>query len=200
MPTGSTERKSVASFSSRPPNGSVHSSVSSRPCSGFDVASVEPKFHEILIRLADAGVEAIVVGMASAVLQGVPATTWDLDVVHRRTSDNVDRLLGVLRDLQAVARHDPRHLRPEAAHLLGPGHVLLQTRYGDVDCLGTIDEGRGYEELLPSTIVVEFEGRSLRLLSLREILAVKTRAGRPKDVAQIPIIQSTIDEIESAGE
>ncbi|HXV63916.1 MAG TPA: hypothetical protein VEK15_24660 [Vicinamibacteria bacterium] len=164
------------------------------------MASVEPKFHEILIRLADAGVEAIVVGMASAVLQGVPATTWDLDVVHRRTSDNVDRLLGVLRDLQAVARHDPRHLRPEAAHLLGPGHVLLQTRYGDVDCLGTIDEGRGYEELLPSTIVVEFEGRSLRLLSLREILAVKTRAGRPKDVAQIPIIQSTIDEIESAGE
>jgi hypothetical protein len=38
----------------------------------------------ILIRLADAGVEAIVVGMTSAVIQGVPTTTWDLDIVHKR--------------------------------------------------------------------------------------------------------------------
>jgi len=30
----------------------------------------EPKYHEILLRLADAGVEAIVVGMAAAVIQG----------------------------------------------------------------------------------------------------------------------------------
>lgn len=37
----------------------------------------EPKYHEILLRLADAGVEAIVVGMAAAVIQGAPTMTWD---------------------------------------------------------------------------------------------------------------------------
>ena len=160
------------------------------------MASVEPKYHEILIRLADEGVEVIVVGMAAAVLQGVPISTWDLDVVHLRTSENVERLLRVLRQLDAVARHDPRRLRPDASHLIGPGHVLTETRFGDFDCLGAIDGGRGYEDLLGASVSVEFEGRPLRLLSLRELLAIKTRAARPKDLAAIPYIQATIEEIE----
>lgn len=190
-----TALRFVGSFASRQRSACALSNRSSPLCSGFDVASEEPKFHEILVRLADAGVEAIVVGMAAAVLQGVPATTWDLDVVHRRSPDNVERLPRVLRDLEAVAR-DPRRLTPGASHLLGPGHILLETRFGDFDCLGTIDGGRDYDELLAASVVVDFEGRLLRLLTLKEILAVKTRAGRPKDLATIPLIQSTIDAID----
>jgi hypothetical protein len=163
------------------------------------VASEEPKYHEILIRLADEGVGVVVVGMAAAVLQGVPVATWDLDVVHRRTSENVERLLRVLRDLEAVARHDLRRLRPDATRLIGPGHILMETRFGDFGCLGAIDGGRSYEDLLGPSVLVDFEGRPLRILSLREILAIKTRAGRPKDLAAIPYIQSTIDEIEREG-
>jgi hypothetical protein len=159
------------------------------------VASEEPKFDEILIRLADHGVDVIVVGMTAAVIQGVPASTWDLDVVHRRTPENVERLLLVLADVDAVARADPRRLRPNATHLAGPGHVLMETRFGDFDCLGAIDGGRNYEDLLEASIAVDFEGRALRMLSLSEILAIKKRAGRPKDLAVIPYIQSTIDEI-----
>ena len=163
------------------------------------MASEEPKYHEILIRLADEGVEVIVVGMAAAVLQGVPLATWDLDVVHRRTSENVERLLRILRNLEAVARHDPRRLRPDATHLIGPGHVLMETKFGDFDSLGAIDGGRSFEDLLDASVVVDFEGRPLRILALRELLAIKTRAGRPKDLAAIPYIQSTIDEIEREG-
>jgi len=50
--------------------------------------------------------------------------------------------------------------------------------------------------LLHNSVLLDFEGRSLHVLQLREILAIKTRAGRPKDLAAIPYIQSTIDEIE----
>ena len=159
----------------------------------------EPQFHEILLRLTDSGVEVIVVGMAAAILQGVPDATWDLDVVHRRTPENVNRLLLVLKDLDAVSRGDPRHLRPDATHLIGPGHVLLETRFGDFDCLGAIDGGRDYDALLESSVLVDFEGKPLRILSLRELLVIKMRAGRPKDLAAIPQIQSTIDEIEQKG-
>jgi len=42
------------------------------------VASEEPKYHEILLRLADAGVESIVVGMVAAVLQGVTSRNEQL--------------------------------------------------------------------------------------------------------------------------
>ena len=54
---------------------------------------VEPQYHQILFRLADAGVDFIGVGMVAAILQGVPLTTMDLDIVHRRTPENVERLL-----------------------------------------------------------------------------------------------------------
>ena len=157
---------------------------------------VEPQYHQILFRLADAAVDFIGVGMVSAILQGVPLTTMDLDIVHRRTPENVERLLRVLSDLDAVARNDPRRLRPNETHLLGPGHILLRTRFGDFDCLGAIDGGRSYDELLPASIPLEFEGRKFQFLELRELLAIKKRAGRPKDLAAIPYIESTLDEID----
>jgi hypothetical protein len=160
------------------------------------VQSAQPKYHEILLKLADAGVEAVVVGMAAGVLQGVPTMTWDLDIVHRRTPENVQRLLAVLEDIDAVARHDPRRLRPNESHLIGPGHVLLETRLGHLDCLGAIDKGRDYEDLVQRSVEVDFEGRRLHVLDLRELLAIKSRAGRPKDLAAIPYIESTIAELE----
>lgn len=150
----------------------------------------EPKYHEILLRLADAGVEAIVVGMAAAVTM-----TWDLDIVHHRTPDNVERLLGVLNDIDAVARGDGRRLRPNASHLLGPGHILLETRFGDFDCLGAIDGSRSYEDLLETSVSLELDGRPLRVIGLGELLQIKKRAGRPKDLAGIPYIEATIAEL-----
>ena len=151
---------------------------------------------EILRRLIGEGVEAIVVGMGAAILQGVPTTTRDLDIVHRRTPENVARLLHVLTDIDAVARHDPRRIRPNESHLIGPGHILTETRFGDLDCLGSIDGPRTYEDIFGSSLLIDFEGQPLRVLSLRELVAIKKRAGRPKDLAAIPYIESTIDEIE----
>jgi hypothetical protein len=154
-----------------------------------------PQYHEILIRLADAGVEAIVVGMAAAVIQGVPTMTWDLDIVHRRTPENVERLLRVLADIDAVARGDARRLRAGASHLMGPGHILLSTTFGDFDCLGAIDGARGYDELLARSREIELDGRPMRVLALEELVSIKRRAGRPKDLAGIPYIESTLAEL-----
>ena len=114
--------------------------------------------------------------------------------------ENVNRLLTVLHDLDAVARGDPRRLRPNQTHLIGPGHVLMETRFGDFDCLGAIDGSRAYEDLIPAALAIDVEGRPVLFLNLREILEVKRRAGRPKDLAVIPYIESTIDELESPGQ
>jgi hypothetical protein len=48
----------------------------------------QARFADTLRRLAESDVEFIVVGMTAGILQGVPMTTLDLDVVHRRTPDN----------------------------------------------------------------------------------------------------------------
>jgi hypothetical protein len=70
----------------------------------------------LLAALCDSGVEFIIVGGVAAVLQGVPITTNDLDIVHRRTPENVVRLLELLLKLDATMRYDMarRGLRPTA--------------------------------------------------------------------------------------
>ncbi len=141
---------------------------------------------EILRRLGDASVEVIVVGMAAGILQGVPTTTRDLDIVHRRTPENVERLVGVLRDIGAVARHDSSRIQPNASHLIGPGHILTETRFGDLDCLGALDGNRTYEDLLNTTVVLDFEGRPLRVLELRELVAIKETRRAPQGPRRHP--------------
>ena len=76
----------------------------------------------LLAKLCDAGVEFIIVGGVAAVLQGVPITAIDLDIV-RRTPENVARLLEVLHNLDATMRYDlaRRGLRPTAEMLPGKG-------------------------------------------------------------------------------
>lgn len=153
------------------------------------------RFAEILRLLAENEVEFVVVGMTAGILQGAPVTTVDLDVVHRRTRENVARLLRVLSVLDATYRHDTRGLRPGESHLVGPGHQLLATTHGDLDCLGTIDEDRGYEELLPISVELALgPGRTVRVLTLQALIESKERAGRPKDLAALPILRATLEE------
>src|SRR6266571_3594393 len=116
------------------------------------------RFAEILRLLAAGDIEFVVVGMTAGILHGAPVTTVDLDVVHRRSPENVARLLRVLGELDAVYRHDPRRLRPGESQLMGPGHQLLTTSLGDLDCLGAIDQDRGYEQLLDLTVEMKLAG------------------------------------------
>ena len=54
-----------------------------------------PDLTTLLGGLVAARVELVLVGGLAAVAQGAPLTTHDVDIVHRRTPENVDRLMGV---------------------------------------------------------------------------------------------------------
>ncbi|WP_437578728.1 hypothetical protein [Sorangium sp. So ce887] len=153
-------------------------------------------FPALLTKLCDAGVEFIIVGGAAAVIQGAPNTTSDLEIVHRRSSDNVARLLDVLLSLDATMRHDlaNRGLRPTAELLAGTGQINLSTSLGPIDPLCELDVGQGYEELLPHSQLIIDEGRTLRVLDLPTLIAVKAKAGRPKDRMVLPVLIATLQE------
>jgi hypothetical protein len=152
------------------------------------------RYVETLKLLVIGKVEFIVVGMAAGILQGVPATTLDLDIVHRRTPENVERLIAVLRTIHGVARGDDRRIAPGPSHLLGPGHILLTTDHGDFDCLGTVDDNKSFEDLLPLTRTIAFDDREIKVLDLPSLIAIKRRAGRPKDRALLPVLEATLEE------
>lgn len=151
---------------------------------------------ELLATLCDAGIEFIIVGGAAAVIHGAPITTNDLEIVHRRTPENVARLLEVLLGIDATMRYDfaNRGLRPTAEMLAGKGQINLSTTLGPLDPLCELDQGRGYDELLAHSQSVIDEGRTLRVLDLPTLIDVKTRAGRPKDRLVLPILIATLQE------
>jgi len=153
------------------------------------------RYADVLRRLATSEVEFIVVGLMAGVPRGVPVVTADLDLVHRRERQNVARLLQVLGDLDAIYRHDPRRLRPGESHLMGPGHNLLVTSHGDIDCLGTVGTGRTYEDLRDRAPEVELGGGvRVRVIDLPTLIELKEEAGRPKDLAVLPVLRATLAE------
>jgi hypothetical protein len=79
---------------------------------------------------------------------------------------------------------------------MGPGHQLLTTTHGDLDCLGAIGEGLGYQELIEQTVAMSLPGGLVvRVLSLPALIESKERAGRPKDLAALPVLRATLDEV-----
>src|SRR5262245_15695033 len=59
----------------------------------------------MILTLTEAGVEFVIVGNVSAVLQGSPIITQDLDLCYRRTDANLTRLAAALRSLKPRLRH-----------------------------------------------------------------------------------------------
>lgn len=143
----------------------------------------------LIVALTEAGVELIVVGGAAAVLHGAPVTTVDLDVVHRRTPENVERLLAVLAALDSTYRAPTNPgLRPTAEFLLGRGQNLLSTKLGPLDLLCVLHDQRGYEELLPRTEVMTDERATIRVLDLDSLIELKAEMNRAKDRLALPIL------------
>jgi predicted nucleotidyltransferase len=154
---------------------------------------------ELLRRLADAGVEFIVVGGAAAVLHGAPITTEDLDIVHRRSPENVARLRTLLDELGAHVRElANRRLPPQESALLGEGHVLLSTRLGPLDCLGTLIDGRGFEELVSHSESIKDEGVEFLVVDLPTLIELKTKTGRAKDRLMLPVLIALAEQLEDS--
>lgn len=152
-----------------------------------------PSLESLLETLATSDVEFIVVGLLAAVAQGAPVTTHDLDIVHRRTPENIAKLVDVLVDkLDARYRGRTDVLRPTAEILAGPGHSLLKTNLGPLDVLGAIEGGRDYDSLLPSSHRIEISGHPVYILGLATLIELKRGSTRLKDQLVLPVLEETL--------
>ncbi len=158
----------------------------------------EPKadFRQILRILTKHQVRFIVVGGVSAVLQGVPFSTFDLDVVHSRDPQNVERLLRALESIEAHYRINPeRRAKPNASHLSSAGHQLLMTSFGPLDVLGMIGQGHEYAELQTHAVELDIGGGiKVSVLDLKTLIQMKEETAGEKDRAILPLLRRTLEE------
>jgi hypothetical protein len=151
-------------------------------------------FKALLRALTDAGVEFIVVGGVAATVHGSARLTRDVDAVYRRTPENLARLVTALTPYQPYLRGAPPGLpfRWDAATIVRGLNFTLTTQLGDLDLLGEIVGGGGYDNLLPSSTIIRVFDVECRCLNLDRLIEVKRAAGRPKDfeaVAELEIIR-----------
>jgi predicted nucleotidyltransferase len=50
---------------------------------------------------------------------------------------------------------------------------------------------------LDETIEIELEGARVRVLRLERVIRAKEAAGRPKDLAVLPVLRATLEQIRS---
>ena len=158
-------------------------------------------FPVLLRALTDAGVEFVIVGGAAATAHGSARLTLDLDVVYRRTPENLGRVVRSLAPHGPYLRGAPPGLPFQwDADTLAKGlNFTLITTLGAIDLLGEITGGGVYEDLLPHTDSLRVSGVDCRCLSLDRLIDVKRAAGRVKDLDAIAELEAIREERRAAG-
>ena len=145
-------------------------------------------------------VEYVLIGGLAAVAHGSPLPTTDVDVTPDRRRENLDRLAGALRELEARIRTtDPDGVvfPVDGAFLAAQPRMLnLTTAAGDVD-LTFVPAGfeGGFDDLCVESDPVELvDGVIVRVATLRAIIRSKEAADREKDRRALPYLRALLDE------
>ena len=146
-----------------------------------------PFLADIAAALQSTRLEAVLIGNAAAALQGAPVTTLDFDFMFRKTPANLTKLKAFARALGAVV------LKPyyPASDLY---RVTKDESGLQVDFMATIHGVRSFESLRSRASTLVIGGTSLLAASLEDIVKSKRAAGRPKDLAVLPVLEATLEE------
>jgi len=156
-------------------------------------------FERLFDTLRKAGVEYILIGGVAATVHGSSRLTQDVDICYARTDANLDRLVRALRPLKPYLRGAPRGLPFEwSARTLRSGlNFTLTTTAGDIDLLGEVTGGGGYDDLIGHTIDVILFSHWTKCLDLEWLIATKRAAGRPRDLEAIAELEALREESEN---
>jgi hypothetical protein len=147
------------------------------------------------------GVEYVLVGGLAAVLHGSTAMTNDADIVPAGDDQNLERLAGALRDLEArlrVADGPAVSFDPHPALLRSMATLNMTTRCGDLDLSfhpAALDD---YDQLRADSHEFDLAGCRVHVAALADIIRSKEAADRPKDRATLPILRALQEEIRRA--
>ncbi len=102
-------------------------------------------------------------------------------------------------DVRPSARHahaadDARALpwRWDERTLRDTPNLTLQTDAGPLDLLSQVAGLGGYSEVLQAAVTIQVAGLQIEVLDLPGLMQAKRAAGRAKDVAILPLLESTL--------
>jgi predicted nucleotidyltransferase len=140
-------------------------------------------FRSLLHRLADSGLDFVIVGGYAAVTHGSSLVTRDLDICAVLSEANVERLRQVLAEWHPKHRMTPEKLSFLEVPKSGPvQNLYLLTDVGIVDILSTVLGVGDFERLRQASEDFEIGGRVYHVISLDDLIVAKEAMGRDKDL------------------
>jgi nucleotidyltransferase AbiEii toxin of type IV toxin-antitoxin system len=161
--------------------------VSAPPRADFDPT-------RLLRALVDRRVDFVVIGGVAAVLHGSARNTFDLDICFASDPDNLEALgstlVGLRAQLRGVSEAVP--FVPDAAALRRVEVLTLTTTAGDLDVLRAPSGAPRYDVLRGHADRYDVGGFEVRVASVEDLIAMKTAAGRPKDLGDIEELEAIL--------
>jgi hypothetical protein len=153
------------------------------------------EFERAVQVLMDAGVEFAIIGGVSAILHGSSMLTFDVDICYSRATANLRRLVEALAPFHPRPRGFPEALPFiwDEATLRNATVFTLQTDLGEIDLQAEVSGLGGWEEVKARSILVEAFDRRISILDLPSLIQAKRAAGREKDLAAVPELESLLE-------
>ncbi|MCW5776235.1 MAG: hypothetical protein KIS87_07350 [Phycisphaeraceae bacterium] len=133
------------------------------------------------------GVEFIVIGGQAEILHGGARVTFDCDFAYRRTPENIQRLAAALETLRPRLRGAPPDVpfRVDAKTLANGSNFTFETAYGPLDLLGWVEPFGEYDAFVGRAEAYIYEGKTLLVMALDDLIRIKRHINRPKDQASL---------------
>jgi len=151
----------------------------------------------ILVRVARAlreqRLEAILIGNSGAAVQGAPVTTMDIDFFIRKTPANIAKLKRLAASLGAVV-FTPFYPVSGLFRLTRDDDAL------QLDFMTTIHGVRSFNSVRSRAVAIDFDGETLWVAALADIIASKRAAGRPRDRAVLDVLEATLKQKENQAQ
>ena len=138
----------------------------------------------LIRRLADAGVEFVIVGGVAATFHGSTLVTYDLDICIRFDLETMRRVVNALAELEPVERMNPSHppMKADATAYVGYRNLYLKTNGGILDLLGEITGVGDFAAVREGAVEIDLQGARALVISAPKLIVAKKAVGRTKDL------------------
>lgn len=145
------------------------------------------EFTKLIAVIEDSGVEYAVCGGLAMAIHGFPRATMDIDLMIRAESLDAAFKIGKengydIRGLD-ISFKDPVVEIRRVSKIIGE----------DVLCLDLLLVTPEVEDVWATREMIDFQGRRMSVVSRDGLIKLKTRAGRPQDLADIYRIENEED-------
>ena len=140
-------------------------------------------------QFAELQLDAVMIGNAAASIRGAPVTTLDIDFMLEHTDENYRKIAALA---QRISCKFIEMKLPGDNYMYRIAH---ETGTPSFDFMFAAAGINNYEALKKNSTEIAFGEHTLKIASLEDVLASKRAAGRPKDMAVIPILEMTLDEL-----